>query len=304
MSHAVAKCVLCSGEEQKPLFAARDRHYGIPGVFTIVRCEGCSLVFLNPMYSDTELAGLYPSDYYAYQDNFKVAAWKRLLKNALCGRVGTRDPYFSKPGRMLDLGCGSGWFLASKRDLGWETFGVEISESAAQLGQAIAGLNIYAGTLADARFPSNYFDYVRSNHSFEHMTQPRETLDEIRRVLKHGGKVLIGVPNFESLNAKIFGQYWWYLGAPVHPFTYSAKTLVQLLERHGFRVERVNYNSDWGGILGSVQIWLNRSNGRKSMEGWFINNRPLRVVCYWVAKVLDALRLGDAIEVIATKADA
>jgi len=84
---------------------ANDRHYGIAGLYRLDRCLACSLVFLNPMYSDAELSGLYPSDYYAYQDQFRTNRWKQWLKRILGYYVGTRDPHFESPGNLLDLGC-------------------------------------------------------------------------------------------------------------------------------------------------------------------------------------------------------
>jgi len=254
------------------------------------------------MYSDQELCRLYPADYYAYQNSFRRSPWKEFLKTVVRGRVGTLDPAFPVPGKMLDLGCGSGWFIAAMRDKGWETYGVEISREAAELGRAAAGLNIFSGTLEEAKFPSEFFDYVRANHSFEHIARPGETLDEIHRILQSRGKLLIGVPNIDSLNARVFRQYWWYLGAPVHPFNYSVATLSALLRKHNFRIEKVNYNSDSAGILGSIQIWLNRSNGRKSTEGAVINNPFLKVPGQWIAKCIDLFSLGDAIEITAVKA--
>jgi SAM-dependent methyltransferase len=301
MSFELKNCPLCDSESHEEVYHARDRHYGIPGVYRIVRCTDCSLVFLNPMYSDQELSRFYPTDYYAYQDNFQLVRWKEITKRVLRYRLGTRDPQFSFPGKMLDLGCGTGWFMKVMRDQGWETFGVEINSSAAELGRKSAGLNIFSGTLKQANFPPESFDYVRSNHSFEHISCPGETLDEIYRVLKPNGKVLIGVPNVGSLNARIFKQYWWYLGAPVHTFTYSVKTICGLMRKHGFAIQKVTFNSDFSGILGSSQIWLNRRNGRKSTEGAIINARFLRVPFHWAAKFVDLLRLGDAIEITAAR---
>jgi len=258
-------------------------------------------MFLNPMYLDEELSALYPADYYAYQNNFSRNSWKKVIKSLLWVRVGTRDPRFGAPGRMLDLGCGSGWFLREMRDKGWDVYGVEINSSAAQLGRDQAGLKIHAGTLSQTNFPPSFFDYVRANHSFEHLTCPGETLREIGRIMRPGGRLLIGVPNVASLNARIFRQYWWYLGAPVHPFTYSVKTLSGFLEKYQFEILKVEYNSDYSGILGSVQIWLNRENRRKSTEGAAINNPILKILFHWIAKCVDLFRVGDAIEIVATK---
>jgi SAM-dependent methyltransferase len=303
MSYQIVNCILCGVSDQEALYIARDRHYGIAGQYVLVRCRGCSLIFINPMYSEHELSSLYPSGYYAYKDNFSKVVWKEFIRTILGLSVHTRDPQFGTPGKMLDVGCGSGWFLSEMREKGWEAYGVEPNAAAAALGCNTAGLNIFPGVLERASFPSGFFDYIRSNHSFEHISNPKETLREIYRILHPEGKLLIGVPNFDSVAAKLFGQYWWYLGAPVHAYTYSVSTLSKLLVATGFRVQRVVYNSNYGGTTGSLQLWINRKNGHLSTQGGLINNPLARAVGHWVAKVTDLFRLGDSIEVIATKAE-
>lgn len=255
------------------------------------------------MYSDKELAALYPSHYYAYQDEFQIRKWKELARRLLGYRVGTKEPRFQAPGTILDLGCGSGWFLDRMQSRGWKTYGVEISEQAALLGREARGLQIFCGTLQDAKFSSECFDYVRANHSFEHISCPNETLDEIHRILKPQGKLLIGVPNVHSLNARVFKQYWWHLCAPVHTFNYSPDTLCRILLKHGFQLEKLSFNSDYFGILGSLQIWMNRKNGEKSMDGMLVNNYLLRFACQCAANLVDLAGQGDMIEITAVKAD-
>lgn len=294
-------CPLCAGTSFKQLYLTGDRHYGISGCYRVVRCSDCSLVFLNPMYSDDELAGLYPEDYYAYQERFQTNRWKERIKRLLGYRMGTKDPRFETRGTILDLGCGSGWFLETMRRRGWTTYGVEISEAAARLGRESKGLDIFGGTLREAGFPAEFFDYIRSNHSFEHISCPNDTLDEIRRVLKPGGKLLIGVPNVDSFTAAWFKEYWWYLTVPVHAFNYSVGTLTRLLAKHDFRVENVRFNSDYHGLVGSLQIWLNRKNGKKATEGMTVNNYLLRLTCQWAANLIDLCRRGDCIEITAVK---
>jgi SAM-dependent methyltransferase len=302
LSFKLENCPLCGSDKHELLYITRDRHYGISGIYQIVQCTGCSLIFLNPMYTDAELSPLYPQDYYAYQDdNFHRPRWKEIIKAILNFRIHTRDPKFEKPGKMLDVGCGTGWFMFEMRKQGWDVHGVEISAAAADVGRKAAGLNIFSGTLEEAKFPDDSFDYIRSNHSFEHISNPGPTLDEIHRILKPGGKLMIGVPNVTGLNARIFKKYWWYLGAPVHTFNYSVKTLSEMLKKHRFAVQKVTYNSDFSGILGSAQIWTNRNNGRKSTEGVLMGNPVLMVGCQWLSKFIDLLQQGDAIELTSGK---
>ncbi len=301
MSKQLQFCPLCDSPRQVEIYVAKDRHYGIQGWFRLVQCADCRLIFLNPMFTDEELAALYPNDYYAYQDHFQNHSAKEVLRRLLGLRIRTRDPRFGKPGNILDVGCGSGWFLRGMRAQGWNAYGVEVNPAAARMGKEKEGLDIFCGPLQGAGFEEDFFDYVRLNHSFEHMTSPHETLAEIRRILKPTGKLMIGVPNVDGLNARLFRQYWWYLGVPVHPFGYSVQTLSRLLRRHRFAVAKITYNSDYSGILGSFQIWLNRHTQKKSSEGNAINSMVLKVLSQRMAKVLDLFKVGDAIEITATK---
>jgi SAM-dependent methyltransferase len=255
------------------------------------------------MYSDAELGALYPADYYAYQDHFQPKKWTQSLKRMLGFYFSAKDPRFDHPGTVLDVGCGSGWFLEEMRARGWTTYGVEINKAAAMLGQESKGLDIFAGKVQDARFSADFFDYIRSNHSFEHITCPNETLGELRRILKPNGKLLVAVPNIDSINARLFKQYWWNLAIPVHAFNYSARTLYRLLEKHQFHVETVRYNSDYLGIIGSFQIWLNRHTSKMALQGRIVNSRPLSVLAQWAATLADIIGQGDMVEIVARRAD-
>lgn len=296
------KCPLCNESAIYPLYDdVRDRHYGIKGTYSVAKCSICALVFLNPLPNEDYLRNLYPDDYYSYQNNVaKKSAFITFVKRLLFVNIETKDPVFPEPGRMLDVGCGTGWFIRGMKQKGWQVYGVEINRKAAMAGRQV-GLEISDGNLKTTAFAVDNFDYVRLNHSFEHMINPNEILNEIFRIIKPTGKLLIGVPNIDSFNARLFKQFWWYLGTPVHPFNYSVKTLMRILERHNFVIEKVSYNSDYSGILGSLQIFLNRHTDKLSHEGMVFNNPALKVLAHWTSKALDLLKQGDAIEIIAHK---
>lgn len=293
-------CIVCHSSETSSCFRTRDRHYGISGEFDIVKCVGCGLVRLEPVPTHAELAGYYSQDYYAYQPAKQENRLKKILKKQLKTRIDTHDPEFPQPGEFLDIGCGSGEYLHKFHAKGWEVRGVEPSAFGAQEGRR-AGLNIFQGTLVEASLPTNAFDYVRSNHSFEHMPNPTEVLDEIYRILKPGGKLFIGIPNIDSLPFRIFGRYWWYLGAPVHTYNYTVSTISTLIEQAGLALDTVYYNSNYVSLLGSLQIYLNRNNGKKSTDGGIIRNPILMFVANIMTRIIDLLQKGDAIEVIAVK---
>jgi SAM-dependent methyltransferase len=303
---SLSACPLCGATSFRKAFDARDRHYGNPGTFPVMCCGGCGVYFLNPMPTLEYLSNAYPRDYYAYSvpsaartpGPLRKRMW-RLIRHLIFFTSGwTGDPKFPRPGSMLDIGCGAGHFLFYMREKGWTVRGVELNSDAAAAGRE-GGLDIFGGTLHDAELPSAAFDYVRSNHSFEHIHNPREVLREIRRIVRPGGRLFIGVPNLAGLMPKMWGPYWWYLGAPVHTYGYTPASISRLLAEEGFQVEKISYNSTFAGITGSLQIWLNRNNGKGSEEGWVVKSLALRLFGHWLARIIDLFRAGDCMEVIA-----
>ncbi len=249
----ITVCPNCLNVNISNKYTVQDRHYGIKGYFNLDICNKCGLVFLNPMPNDEELSKFYPEEgYYAYHMDFsnikKEGAIKELIKKVLFYNAFNKEEVqFEHTGKVLDIGCGNGWVLYQYKQKGWEVAGVEPSKIAAEIGNK-AELNIYNGTLLNAAYADNEFDYIRSNHSFEHIYNPNEVLDEIYRILKLEGKLFIGIPNYAGINSKLAKKYWYYLGAPVHTFNYSPQNIKQLLAKHNFKVIELRYVSGISGI--------------------------------------------------------
>jgi SAM-dependent methyltransferase len=295
----VTQCAACGGTHFKPAFEVTDPHYGNAGTFHIDACTTCGLQFLNPMPTAKYLATAYPDDYPVHHIT-QPSRLRKLLRSILFFDVEhTGDPKFPAPGRAVDIGCATGVALMGLRDQGWTVTGVEIGEAPAEIARNIHGLNVITGTLHDAKLPDGAFDYVRMNHSFEHVNDPVETAAELRRIIAPGGMLFIGVPNVDGLAARLFGKYWWNRGAPVHTFGYSPKSLSTLLEKAGFKVVKVQYNSNFGSFLGSLQIYLNRDSTLDSHHGRLITSMPLKVIAHWLGHVTDMFRQGDCMELIA-----
>lgn len=258
------------------------------------------------MWSEEELFRFYPGTYYAYTDRLdkkELPFLKRTLKRLLgLNELTTKDPMFRSPGNVLDVGCGSGWFIAGMKAQGWTVRGVEPNSAAARLGQSKFGLDIFNGTLWDAQFDSESFDYIRLNHSLEHMTDPNKVLKEVHRILAKDGKILIGVPNGKSLNARLFGSYWYHLALPVHTFVYSPETLIKMLQKNQFKAIKVIHNTNSAGIQGSLQFFLNRNDTPLRPEGRVASSQVIRVLASWAAHLENICRVSDFIEVTAVKA--
>lgn len=300
-------CPVCGSADIAPLMRdVRDAHYDLPGDWNWDRCGSCSLWFLNPAPTEAFLYGDgYDDDaYYAFKPFSETEPLsRRILRTVL--RYDTRatgDPSFDAPGRLLDIGCGSGEFMYRWQAQGWQVHGLELNGAAVKIGREQFGLDIQPSwQAAEAAYADESFDYIRLNHCFEHILRPDEALDFMHRKLRADGRLFIGVPNTDSLPARLFGRDWWLHGAPVHPHNWSVQSLRVVLERNGFEVDRWHTNSNFSGLLGSWQIRRNVKNGLYKDTGRWLSNPVLKILANTAAKVTDLWRQGDCLEVIAKK---
>ena len=142
-----------------------------------------------------------------------------------------------QPGRILDIGCGPG-FLLSGLDDAWERYGVEVSRYAAEV--AVEWGDIHVGELGDAGYADEYFDVVVMHHVIEHLEDPVGGIIEVRRILRRGGVIILGTPDFDSGCARRFGKNYRLLG-PSHISLFTNESMHRFLRDHGFVVDRVGY---------------------------------------------------------------
>jgi len=232
------KCALCGSEKYCLLLQAKDyRLHTTEQVFDLVGCLRCGMVYLNPRPDEEELAKFYPTSFYA-----KPTLMSKFLSDLLYRSKLREVGHFKKAGRILDVGCGEGGLLFAFKARGWETFGVDTSKIAAGLtGKKIGERYTFNCELKDCHFPDDYFDVVTLNHVFEHVIYPNEELEEIARILKNDGVLLLSVPNIESFQFKICREKWVHLDIPRHLFHYSPVTIKAMLQKNGFDVVYVAF---------------------------------------------------------------
>lgn len=231
-------CNLCKTENAKLLFPVKDINQRQEGIFSIVQCNSCGLVYLNPRPTKEEISKFYPNDYYISQDK-----QSKLSVPALGGAIGRfrKILKYKKGGKILDIGCKRGDYLVEFERHGWEIYGLELSSLAAQYAREKYGFDVITGDLLDTNLPDRKFDVVSLWGVLEHLRYPFETLEEVRRIIKDDGLLVIYVPNFDSFQARIFRDNWFHLDAPRHLFHFSPSTIKTLLKKTGFRIESITH---------------------------------------------------------------
>ena len=138
-------------------------------------------------------------------------------------------------GRLLDIGCGNGVYINQMRQLGWDVAGIEPDEEAASMAMK-SGLNVFRGSLEDAKFSAEHFDAITMNHVIEHVTNPVKLLKECYGVLKPGGRLVVVTPNIKSLGRRLFNDAWLHWDPPRHLHLFSPNALRACAELAGLEV--------------------------------------------------------------------
>src|SRR5688572_11121922 len=190
-------CPICG--EATVVFLERmyDDRYGYPGFYSVHRCTKCAHMHLPARFANNELAELY-TKYYpraSYSvDQHRVPPEARGIRAWARGAKCSAFYWVPKGVRVLDIGCGYCESLAYHNARGCEVYGVEADANARTIAEKF-GYNVHIGLFDPSRYRPESFDFVTLDQVIEHVTDPREFLSGVARVLKPGGSVIISTPN-------------------------------------------------------------------------------------------------------------
>ncbi|MDD5141089.1 MAG: class I SAM-dependent methyltransferase [Verrucomicrobiales bacterium] len=304
------KCSLCGSDGRFIYSEQKDRLFGASGSWHLKSCPDrkCGLIWLDPMPIPEDIGKAYEHYYtHATQNGNSRAGWLKqtyqlMQREYLAGKynypAGSQSAVIKSLGKLLylfpvhrneidsearflsaisrghllDVGCGSGEWLASMRDLGWLVRGVDFDENAVRVARQ-RGLEVECGSLEQQAFSNDSFDVVTLNHVIEHVPDPIKTLAECARILKPGGRLILFTPNNASLSHQLFKQDWRGLEPPRHLHLFSMQSLQQSLGLAGFREVFFYPQIAKSVICESILLWRGRTGPFTASD----RNWPMRV---------------------------
>jgi 2-polyprenyl-3-methyl-5-hydroxy-6-metoxy-1,4-benzoquinol methylase len=208
-------------------------------IFELYHDETLDMLITSPQPSLENLGRYYESeDYISHTDNKRSLFEKayHFVKNiALKNKLNLINSEQSRKGRILDIGAGTGDFLLTAKNDGWETVGVEPSERAKNIAiqKGISFVNEI-----DA-LENNSFDMITMWHVLEHVPNLELQIQELKRLLKPTGTLIVAVPNFKSYDAKYYNEFWAAYDVPIHFWHFSKKAIQSLFEKVDIKLEKV-----------------------------------------------------------------
>jgi len=200
----------------------------------LVSCSDCNLVYLNPRIRSDIIIDSYAGGHdprFAAQNAMRIRSFRKCFRNWL-QRFGITT---STDRKALDIGCAAGAFPKAADELGLSVVGVEPSVYLSQWAREEYKLDIRSGTLQEQKFPDREFDVVTLWDVIEHLGDPPEVLNEISKILKDDGYLIINFPAYDSWPRKLMGMRWPFF-LSVHLFYFTIESISALLEKSGYFV--------------------------------------------------------------------
>ena len=252
--------------------------FSAPGVWKMWRCGGCGVGYLDPRPTVKSIGRAYANYYthgdwhagsgplpdpgsspikriwhglgndylnarYGYRLRPRIPGGRWVMQGFPATRqwIGNRIRHLPAPrpghNRLLDAGCGSGYFVYMARQVGYQAEGLEIDPRACAQART-HGLKVHQGSFPDTGLESGSFDEITLSHVLEHLHDPVGALREAFRILRHGGRLWIVVPNLEGASNRVWKENSRLLEPPRHLVMFDVNSLKQLFLECGFKNAR------------------------------------------------------------------
>ena len=234
-------CPLCGSINLKPKFVCKD-YFASNEEFELYSCLDCGFLFTQNFPSNDVIGKYYDVSEYVSHSDTKEGIVNKIYHTVRQYMINKKMNFVEKQsgkerGAILDMGCGTGYFLNAAKQKGWDTVGIEKSEHARNAAINRFGLNVYDETHID-HLPQAHFDVITLWHVLEHLEDLNEVMDKIYRLLLPNGIAVIAVPNCSSYDAQHYKTCWAAYDVPRHLWHFTPQTMTMLAEKFNFKIVR------------------------------------------------------------------
>lgn len=234
------KCPICGGEKHSDFIEAVD-HNVSNDTFKIVSCDSCGFKFTNPIPTIETIGEYYKSENYISHSNTKKGIVNKIYQVVRKRAIDQKEKLIkeiSSGKQLLDIGCGTGDFLAHCKNKGWNVIGLEPDSDARKIAKE--NHNVEALPLDELyQLNENTFDVITMWHVLEHVYNLNDDIEQIKRLLKPNGKLVVAVPNCSSYDAEYYKKDWAAYDLPIHLYHFTPKDIRNLFQNHDMKVEKV-----------------------------------------------------------------
>ena len=315
------KCPICNQQDQILSWRAIANADGfLDKSFSVYACPHCGFGSTQPVPDSNQLTQYYATGFYAKSKSKAYGLIDYVLNAFTRQRLSQIEISISKKGKLLDVGCGKGRFLACASRSGWQAEGSEYSAAQAESAAQRYGAKVTTGEITDIHYPEANFDVVTAWHVLEHLVDLDRFVHEVHRIIKPEGVFSFEVPNFDSWQSRIAKALWFHADIPRHLNHFTPKSAEIFLQTAGFNVLSLRTLSFEMGPFGMLQSlmnltglppnyffqWLKRSSKNSSFLRTLLS--VLTVILLALPSALielfaSLLQKGGVIRIIATKSN-
>jgi len=288
----VSPCPICGGEDFDVLMHNRFGVYLGSATSTTLEvdtslCQGCGLVFHNPLPSHEEL-----EQYYGLSESDAESPVFSLIPEQLDGKarldafrqemVGFLQRHWGErsPGRLLEMGSNEGHLLHGFRECGWDVQGAELNRRASAVARALFNVPVHDGTIQSLSADPHSFEAIVSVHVLEHVHDPLETLKECHHLLHPDGVLYLEVPNLEQIPVSLAGTLFCF----EHLYYFTPRSVTNVLHQSGFEV--VDLDDQIG--YPAIRVIAKPTSTRREIASDYD-----RATCLYQNKIQDGHRLSE-----------
>lgn len=234
-------CPLCNSQDISHHLTTKD--YMLTGeLFKVWKCNICSFTFTQGTPDPDKIGKYYQSQDYISHSDTKRGLMNRLyhLSRQLMLRLKWRMVRkVAGKGRLLDIGCGTGYFPGFMKMKGYEAIGVEVDPKARAFAEKEFGLKVFSPEEFISGKIANKFEMITLWHVLEHVHDFDLYMERMKESLVPGGTLVIALPNHQAFDARHYKEYWAGFDVPRHLWHFTPPTLEYLAEKHGLKVNKM-----------------------------------------------------------------